>query len=471
MYKYFRGQKAFELYLECLQLILRHQVWYLIHDKGLPTELEITVFDLWALRVAQLENKVADATEYDSQSQAFTTDESGTENETDMFRSASRKAKLKGMPSLADALALCYMGTLTLRLPVTPGDIYEWATNDKLPYLRAIKFVPASMKERLPARYHAYLDPNGLLQFHRFYTALVGLETSLSNEHGITWPALNQPLLLFRYLKELALPLEVYDVTTRLVRFLQYDLIPPVTGKSRLGIRHLPEAQLISCLVIGVKLLYPFDDLEWHPRTVTEPAATRMNWEEWHNHMSTYRMESRGPTLKYTKEEFVLLQEKDVFSMNENQLDQYLDWYHDAFIDEDRLARGEDGEFRHALYEMFPIAKNQSQQRAEESPHQSALSTEIEVVKAVHSSVRPRRARPDEAMKDGTRRPGQIYAIYRTLQDVPDQARPFYEEAAKIAGLSMDMLIQSVFFTERKIEKRRQDEKRQSTGPFIRDVG
>ncbi|KAF2122336.1 hypothetical protein BDV96DRAFT_537465 [Lophiotrema nucula] len=470
VYKYFKGQQAYDLYLKCLQLILRHQIWYLVHEKGLPVELETVVFALWALRIAPLEGKIAHIHDYDSQSQVFTTDESDIEHEGDTFASASRKEKLKGMPGLTDALALCYLGILTLRLPITPGDICDWATNGKLPYLRAIKHVPKSMKERLPARYHAYLDPNGLLQFHRFHSALVDLETSMANEYGIIWPTLNRPLLLFRYLKELALPLELYNATTRLAEIIKYDFTPPMSMNSKLGIRHLPEAQLISCLVICVKLLYPFDDLRRYPMTTSEPAATTINWEEWQSHMSTYRRDSRGPALLYTKGELANLQEKDIFSMSGRQLDQYLDWYKDAFIDWERIASSEDGQFRNALYEMFPTTEDRPQESSTELPDQSTMSNKLDVVKAVHSSMHPRKAIPNEEMKEDALRPGQGYAYYRKLEDLPEQAKHFYEEAARVVGLSLDMLIKAVFFTERKIERWRKDEKRRATGQRVEDA-
>jgi len=35
------GRKGFELYLKCIQLILRKQVWVLVHEKGFPVQLEV----------------------------------------------------------------------------------------------------------------------------------------------------------------------------------------------------------------------------------------------------------------------------------------------------------------------------------------------------------------------------------------------------------------------------------------------
>ena len=43
----FEGKEAFELYLVSYQLILRKQIWWLVHDRGLPSELEVRRFELY----------------------------------------------------------------------------------------------------------------------------------------------------------------------------------------------------------------------------------------------------------------------------------------------------------------------------------------------------------------------------------------------------------------------------------------
>tara|TARA_R110002003_G_scaffold296_13_gene18725 strand:- start:21271 stop:21729 length:459 start_codon:yes stop_codon:yes gene_type:complete len=108
---------------------------FLVQAKGLPNELESLVFDLWALRVAQLADRIASAyQESDSQSQVFSTLESEESEITDnergiMSAPRDRDKKLQGAPNLYDCLVLCYLGISTLRLPITPGDIYAWTTD------------------------------------------------------------------------------------------------------------------------------------------------------------------------------------------------------------------------------------------------------------------------------------------------------------------------------------------------------
>ncbi|EON96587.1 putative 60s ribosomal protein l40 protein [Phaeoacremonium minimum UCRPA7] len=76
--RHLTGNAARELFLECLQLILRKQVWWLIKEKNLPDELETVVRDLWDLRVRNFsglklagEADVESGTEYTTDNELF----------------------------------------------------------------------------------------------------------------------------------------------------------------------------------------------------------------------------------------------------------------------------------------------------------------------------------------------------------------------------------------------------------------
>ncbi|KAF2708672.1 hypothetical protein K504DRAFT_534268 [Pleomassaria siparia CBS 279.74] len=446
-FKYFKGQQATDLYLKSLQLILRHQIWFLVHDKGLPAELETVVFDLWTLRILQLESKISNERhDYDSQSQAFSTSESDSDFERHVLKSVRGK-KLDSTPTLMDCLGLCYLGIVTLRLPITHGDIHRWAMQEEMAYKRAIKYIPPTMKDRLPAHYHASLDPNGVLKLERFHSVVVALQVSFQKEHGIIWPRLNHPLLLFRYMKELALPLEVYDATTQLASILEYDFALHTTSKTMLGLRNLPEAQLLACLVISVKILYPFDGEERFAKSSAEPAATLMDWETWYKEISSKRPNKSDELPKLSIEQLTNTKERDVFSMTGGDMDRYMDWYQESFIDESRSGQSENAEFRNALYAMFPV----DPLPPSNVPTETVKGAEMDVIKAVQGTLKAGRVAVEDDQR--TVRPGQGYQLYKREKDLDLPAKRFYEEAARIAGLSMGMLVASVFFAEKRVEK------------------
>lgn len=437
--------------MKSLQLILRNQVTYLIKEKGLPDELEMIVQDLWMLRILQLGHKIRNDSQDSSSSQVFSTQESETEVDGDSMLLPSKKKKLEENPTLIDCLALCYLGILTLRLPVTPGDIYTWTTEEKMPYLNAIRLIAPPMRSRLPPTYHSALSPYTLLNLKRFYTAHANLVAGFELKYSIAWPALNVPVLLFRYIKDLALPLELYETTIRLGEKLGYDFALYVNPRQKLNFTSFPEARLISCLVICVKLIFPFDQVRRHPRSITEPAATAMDWPAWAGLVKAAREEERGGRHRCTTEDLTKVQEKDVFAMSGNELDQYLDFYLANFVDEMNIqSKTSDNAFQAAMYSLFPVASegNPPPQASADLQH----AKKLELVRAVQGTTREVEVIADD---EGTEvlRPGARYAVYKKESEMPPHAAAFYKEAARISGLTLEMLIRCVRHIERKIAR------------------
>jgi RNA polymerase I-specific transcription initiation factor RRN7 len=167
----------------------------------------------------------------------------------------------------------------------------------------------------------------------------------------------------------------------------------------------------------------------------------------------------RGETDRFTGEELVSLQDKDIFSMQPGQLDQYLDFYADTFLDNAEIQRTrENDDFRNALYQMFPT---EGEQDSSQLPHGLPSEDGLKMVQSVHSNMRAMTTVDDAEAGMDTVRPGQLYPLYKNEQDLPAQARQFYEEVARLAGLSMEMLIMAVFATEGRVEKWRRKQRKE----------
>jgi RNA polymerase I-specific transcription initiation factor RRN7 len=142
------GREATQLFLECYQLILWKQVKWLIDVKGLPSELETVVRDLWSVRLrsvkalADEETGIGSGGEggFSSQSDwdGTGTDTDGMESGGGMSKRDRKTARHEGMPKLLDSMALCYLGTLLMRLPVTLGEFHRWAEREDLTFVRAV---------------------------------------------------------------------------------------------------------------------------------------------------------------------------------------------------------------------------------------------------------------------------------------------------------------------------------------------
>jgi len=141
--KVLSGREAIDHYLQCYQLILWKQVYWLINAKGFPPELEVVVKDLWSLRIQGLqkdeERSAYGSTMFSSQSEGDATDTDATGAKSMSSRRSRRSIVDKEkLPKLIETLGLCYLGMLLLRLPVSLGGIYQWAVKGEIVYTRAV---------------------------------------------------------------------------------------------------------------------------------------------------------------------------------------------------------------------------------------------------------------------------------------------------------------------------------------------
>jgi RNA polymerase I-specific transcription initiation factor RRN7 len=148
------------------------------------------------------------------------------------------------------------------------------------------------------------------------------------------------------------------------------------------------------------------------------------------------------------------IQEKDVFTMSSNQLDQYLDWYQDTFVDEFKMEEGPNGDFRRTICDMFPLDPDSTSRLGSMQSSKGSMRVQhMNTVKAVHADFKPVMVVEEENERPDTVRPGHQYRFYKDEKQLPEQAKRFYEMTARIAGLPMDMLVLAVFFAEKRAQK------------------
>lgn len=147
----YRGQRAYRLFLQVYQLILWKQCYALIHERGFPSQTEVSILlnsqlfplsryhllnrtgtqkevvrDLWALRLDTFSEKLAGPAESTGdEPEVFSSQPSAPETEDDeAFKLSHRRTT---WPRLIDSVGLCYLGALLLRLPVTIADMHRCA--------------------------------------------------------------------------------------------------------------------------------------------------------------------------------------------------------------------------------------------------------------------------------------------------------------------------------------------------------
>ncbi len=250
--------------------------------------------------------------------------------------------------------------------------------------------------------------------------------------------------------------MDVYPVVNELAPLVSYSFSFFTSG-SRCRISCHPEPQLISLLIVAVKLCYPFDSLIRCPRSLTEPAALGITWEDWavvqQNGGSHFDKSPRDGKEMQTAEH-------DVFDMSELQMDEYLSWYETTWLDEE-ARRDEPKALPKQLLDMFPTngLRDPTNPKAplpsEGGEARRYGDATLDKVKQVQRSMKASSVVLDSDVDGHTehvRRPGSYYKRYRVVEDIPPDARTFFEAAARVVGLSLRSIVDAVYQTESKLQ-------------------
>lgn len=317
------------------------------------------------------------------------------------------------------------------------------------------------MKTRLPFNYHQGMDPQSKLQPTSLHQAVLDNIIAYDRSFGMTMPPLNHILLLYRWVRHLALPLEVYAAVIRLARILEVDFSYDiqVERSSRDFVLRLAEARLISLLVVATKLLFPMDGVERYPRKPTELSALAVDWDAWSEARVEYDAAMKNSE-RMGYEQALQVTEQDAIQMADEKLDEYMDWYQSVFANEDVREQGRAGreaEFRRAMFDFFPANRSTEQPQSTATRASELAETPVGLkLKKVQAALRPVRVKQDgkpEKGEENISRPGSNYKRYRETEELSGYAKEFYEEAARLSGLSLELLVKCVFLMEKKLEK------------------
>jgi RNA polymerase I-specific transcription initiation factor RRN7 len=248
---------------------------------------------------------------------------------------------------------------------------------------------------------------------------------------------------------------DIYTAVHYMSSMLNIDFYFPKPG-SRQKTSNLPEIRLLALLVISVKLYYPFDSLERHPRSHLDKAVLTVDWNKWCelHEQHDRRVTSKGEIGRGNE---FLVTEQDIMKMSGAQLDEYLDWYEKTWIDEED-DKEKKGRLPQQLLDMFPTGRTNGSTAAtvdfgaETKAEQQILDDKL---RKIQSRLKPRAvitAEREETTKGPVRRPGSFYKRYRKIEDLPPQAKTFHEAAASLIGVSLSTLVIAVRQMERNLQ-------------------
>ncbi|KAJ6144353.1 hypothetical protein N7470_008248 [Penicillium chermesinum] len=463
-----RGREAVALFLQIYQFILWKQCHALIHEQGFPDQIEGVVRDLWALRVRMYSSRIHQIEDHESNdtdgpelfsSQAESSDETGVKV----------GGKYLEWPRMLDTVALCYLAAILMRLPVCVNDFYRLIVRQEIPYIRALRTVPRETRDKLPPRVYKSPGCPSELRLPDVETLHRGFEDLVlyyRRRFELAVPRLNYPIITYRYIKRLAIPsmylsywdpishllfieanlrkVDVYEVTKTLRGLLGFNFEYAANFDRKRPVLRQPEVQIMVLVIISTKLLFPFDDILRNPATPKEPSAQAMDWERWAHAQRQFDFHPHADG-NIGKEMMIKVSDTDVLNMTANQLDEYMDWYEQSWRDTTRPAN--------PIAELFPISRagpevssdNLSALKPQSTPDKEEDSLN-ELLQTVMEGLSPIAVRPDA--NDTCPRPGSWYRRYRWESSIPSTARPFYELAARLAGVSFSTLFRAVTVAE-----------------------
>ncbi|KAI0415443.1 hypothetical protein F5X98DRAFT_346487 [Xylaria grammica] len=452
------GDEGRELYLEVIQLILIRQVRWLVDKQGFPDDFTELVRALWALRVRNLplrqrgEGKGSSTGKGDESdgatSSAWFSSQSETGESSDVDLSdattatwapdARRRWKL---PKLIDTLALCYLGCLIRRLPVSTGDFCNWVQKGDLEFLATLNQIPRNARDRLPPEYHRALEVRDHLSAGRLHNTVQQLVISYKVNFDMTIPPLNYVPIALRFITDLVLPVDVYIAVKHIGEILKTEFSYPIGGK-RIRTMDNPEILLASLVVVSTKLLYSLDGVERPPISQQDPRRTKIDWRKWQKLTAEKPAEEctnlpRGEEYKVTAD--------NILTMDKTKLDDYMDWFERMWLC--------DGEPRtpervRSLFEQKRSSPVTNQPINPEENRGDQIEKRYERLAQSIGPVVP----VVESTKNEETEPRNLCPIWRRETDLPDAAKVLYSKTAQLAAIPLATLVRGAAQVERQLE-------------------
>ncbi|RUS23232.1 hypothetical protein BC937DRAFT_90351 [Endogone sp. FLAS-F59071] len=332
--KEYFGAKAQFLLFQAFQHILRQQIYVLINELGLPAKLEEVVQELWLLYVSSTNltcnEEMVDTNTTPSQSQsqsnpvdevdlefgdlefgdlqknsddphvtfnlatsnnntddgnaAYVDETSGADSEPGKVDSlgfqtgrrtirrsqGSTKADPRRKCLLQFTIVICYLGCVWCRVPVLLADLHRLAAKGTLPYSSAYMNFPDEMREHFYIDSLRSLDTKALPECPMLHTWTSRFIRFYRQDYGIEFPRLNGPLVIYRHIRELLLPVELYTAATNLATLLSDQLSKAEKAQfgagpvASFGPSPRPCVNFMAIVLVMAKLCYGLDDrIRW----------------------------------------------------------------------------------------------------------------------------------------------------------------------------------------------------------------
>ncbi|GKU02567.1 polymerase i core factor subunit [Fusarium langsethiae] len=434
--RHLTGQAGKNLFLECLQLILRNQLLWLIKSKGHREELETVVRDLWDLRTRgggalPMGEEAQQETEQDEGLAMFssqpTTEEKSKDNTPKKQQTRAQSWNPEEnpewpMPRMIDTLALCYLGCLLLRIPTAIGELCLWANTGRIAYKRSYYDLPQEMQDRLPSAYTRALKLplRSSLKGIDLHNAVLDLALSYNYNYGMIFPAVNETPTLVHFVRQLSLPVEALVTAKSILSVMRFSFQLPIERSRRFHIDY-PEILLISIVLVAAKLCFPLGRHAPLLQVAGTETNIKFDWTKWQKGIH----ELVDPSQASEKEpSFDKITVDQVTSMTAEELDQYF-----AHIASTIDKKNDSVVTRFFPSENAPPPETPSAENTEKDNDHKMRQI---LGRAITMAGEEESEQENEAMLEPN------YEAFRSVEDLTKTAQALYKAAGHISGLSLD---------------------------------
>lgn len=308
-------------------------------------------------------------------------------------------------------------------------------------------------------------------------TTVSSLAMLYKHSFGLNLPPINHDLILYSFISQLALPLDIYPAVQNLAEAAHLDFHYPTSKSPKRRQASFPELQLMALITIAVKLLYPLDSHSLTPDTQSEPTALKIDWSAWaklhppHSTPST----DKAPLPRGSE---IDLRDTDVFDLSAEKVDAYMDWYQRTWVRPPAL--GDESLVAKEILNLFPLLDLADQTKPSTQPnttHDQAREKEIsEKIKSATAGLQyhPPTTNAPHSQARPPRKPGQGYTIYpdeESLLSHSPAATTFHRVAAEVAATTVANLILAVRHVEAQIGHWKGRRRREEVGLDLAGVG
>ncbi|TFK23249.1 hypothetical protein FA15DRAFT_670638 [Coprinopsis marcescibilis] len=242
----------------------------------------------------------------------------------------------------ANTIAILALACWTFRIPVLYRDFSRIIESYELPYLDPCRLLPQSMVKHLTKHNQQALSPQHApraLQVHQLASRLAD---KLHSVYATSIPEINAAPVLWRVVRAMGGSPTIYALTKRVASTLSLPLTLrhnlATTSNLAQNSAHEPsghhydsippEASLMACCVIVLKLVYGLDGVKRWPRDGTDPACALPRYEAFIGLLRSMEKDEA----KQLESVFSAQSAMDIANLSEPIMDDYLTFCETALL-------------------------------------------------------------------------------------------------------------------------------------------